>query len=175
MLTKQLSQADQLRVGALFLERAIHYRSGKKKTETKRWKFSADEVGTAIFAFYKVAATARKNAYIQRLKEASPCYFCVNFHEPKDDQLPTCTYKHDMEEDAIGIRGGSGCLDYERGPSYDKTFVERELGEIEAFWSEEKVLRGIIDLADRLKFLAKQELIKEKEKSNDLISNASSL
>ena len=71
--------------------------------------------------------------------------------------------------------GGSGCLDYERGPSYDKTFVERELGKIEAFWSQEKVLHGIIDLADRLKFLAKQELIKEKEKADDLISNTEGL
>lgn len=174
-MTRQLTQADQLRVGALFLERSIHYRSNKKKGDAKKWKFSADEVGTAIFAFYKVAATVRKNAYIQRLKEASPCYFCVNFSEPKDDNLPTCTHKHNMEEEAIDVRGGSGCLDYERGPSYDKTFVERELGKIEAFWSEEKVLHGIIDLADRLKFLAKQELIKEKEKPNDLISNASSL
>lgn len=174
MLTK-LSQADQLRVGALFLERSIHYRSNKKKSDSKKWKFSADEVGTAIFAFYKVAASVRKSAYIKRLREASPCYFCVNFNEPVDDRLPICTQKHNMEEDAIDVRGGLGCLDYERGPSYDKTFVERELGKIEAFWSQEKVLHGIIDLADRLKFLAKQELIKEKEKSDDLISNAEGL
>lgn len=159
----QANQADQLRVAGLFLERGIQHRSSKKNSsDAKRWKFATDEVGTAIFAFYKVAASVRKNAYIQRLKEASPCYFCINFHESENDQPPMCTRSHNMEEDSILQRGGSGCLDYERGPTYDKAFVERELGKIESFWSREKILTGIIDLANRLKVLAKEEL-KEKE------------
>ena len=144
---------DHLKVGSLFLERAIKYRS----TKDRRWKFSADEVGTAIFAFYKIAATARKKTYIQRLKQISPCHTCANF-KGTDTHSPACLYKHDMEEESIETRGELGCLDYERGPSYDKDFIEKELSNIEAFWSEEKVMRGIIDLADRLKSLAKESL-----------------
>ena len=56
-----------------------------------------------------------------------------------------------------------------------KNLLKMKPGKIEAFWSQEKVLHGIIDLADRLKFLAKQELIKEKEKADDLISNTEGL
>lgn len=155
-----LKQNDQLRVAALFLERAIRYRSSKKNSYTaKRWKNLADEVGIAIFAFYKIAASIRKNAYIQRLKEASPCYFCINFQKSDDDsESPTCVRMHNMEEDSVSLRGGLGCVDYERGPTYDKAFVEKELKGINSFWSKENVLIGIVDLADRIKLLAKEEL-----------------
>lgn len=147
---------DHLKVGSLFLERAIRYRS----TKDRKWKFSADEVGTAIFAFYKIAATARKKTYVQQLKQVSPCYTCINL---KEEEV-SCLCEHNMEEESVEMRGESGCLDYERGPSYDKDFIEKELRNIEAFWSEEKVMRGIIDLADRLKFLAKESLKKEELK-----------